>query len=132
MKLLICVSLVMSSIGLLVEGNMLGAPAGACDSLSPNPTAHGAQPQTSDVPYTISLMPFYNANDSSFTYYPGRTYTCKLRISCTESSVLLVNCINSELNASLHAVWYSAAGCSWCRYLKKASTFAFSFCSGDH
>ncbi|XP_064406781.1 defense protein l(2)34Fc-like [Halichondria panicea] len=75
MKLLICVSLVMSSIGLLVEGNMLGAPAGACDSLSPNPTAHGAQPQTSDVPYTISLMPFYNANDSSFTYYPGRTYT---------------------------------------------------------
>ncbi|XP_064384961.1 defense protein l(2)34Fc-like [Halichondria panicea] len=75
MKLLICVSLVMSSIGLLVEGNMIGAPAGACDTLSPNPTAHGAQPQTSDVPYTISLMPFYNASDSSFTFYPGRTYT---------------------------------------------------------
>ncbi len=83
---------------------MLGAPAGACDSLSPNPTAHGAQPQTSDVPYTISLMPFYNASDNTFTFYPGRTYISKLRISCTESSVLLVNCINSELNASLHAV----------------------------
>ncbi|XP_064406783.1 defense protein l(2)34Fc-like [Halichondria panicea] len=76
MKLLICVSLVMSSIGLLVEGLSTGAPAAACDSLSPDPTAHLAQPQTtSDVPYTISLMPFYNASDNTFTFYPGMTYT---------------------------------------------------------
>ena len=89
MKLLLCVSLVMSSIGLLVEGNMSGAPAAACDGLSLNPIAHGAQPQTSAVPYAINLMPFYS--NGSFTYYPGMTYTCKLRISmCTESSILLV------------------------------------------
>ncbi len=126
MKLLICVSLVMSSIGLLVEGFSGGAPVQACDTLSPNPTMHGAPAQISAVPYAISLMPFYNASDNSFTFYPGRTYTCKLRTSCTESSFLLVNCINSELNASLYAVWYSAEAVHGrCRYLKKASTFAF-------
>ncbi|XP_064406796.1 putative defense protein 3 [Halichondria panicea] len=75
MKLLIGVSLVMSSIGLLVEGYSSGAPAGACDSLSP---IHLAQPQASDVPYAISLMPFYNASDNSFTFYLGRTYTLSI------------------------------------------------------
>ncbi len=79
MKLLLCVSLVMSSIGLFVEGNIIGAPAAACDGLAPNPTAHAAQPQTSAVPYAINLMPFYS--NGSFTYYPGMTYTCKLKIS---------------------------------------------------
>ena len=55
-----------------------GAPAGACDSLTPNPAAnggHGADPQTSNVPYSIDLSPF--CSNGTYSYYPGQSYTRK-------------------------------------------------------
>jgi hypothetical protein len=43
------------------------------DPLSPVPIAHGGNPQTTDVPYTIDISSF----DSSgvLQYTPGQTYT---------------------------------------------------------
>ena len=55
-----------------------GAPAGACDTLTPllNPAGHAQPPQTTTVPYMINLTPFNNSG--SWEYNPGNTYTCKL------------------------------------------------------
>lgn len=53
-----------------------GAPSSACANLMPNPTSHGAQPQSSAVPYSIDLSPFNNSY-GGYEYYPGQTYNCK-------------------------------------------------------
>ena len=54
-----------------------GAPPGACSSLSPSssptPNGHGANPQSSPVPYTIDLAVFDDGN-GSLSYQPGMTY----------------------------------------------------------
>jgi hypothetical protein len=53
-----------------------GAPAQACTTLSPDPAAHGAQPQTSTVPYNIDLDRF--CVNGTYSYTPGATYAgCK-------------------------------------------------------
>ena len=46
-----------------------GAPPEACDTLTPN---HGADPQTSEVPYIFTNLMDDFVND---TYIPGETYT---------------------------------------------------------
>ena len=46
-----------------------GAPNGACANVSPDPTMHGADPQTSSVPYTLSGLP------ENGIYTPGMSYT---------------------------------------------------------
>ncbi len=74
---ILCIAMLVSSLVLMVEGNALGAPGAACDTLSPRKSAHlGAAAQTTPNPYSIDLSPFYN--NGSFTYIPGQTYTCKL------------------------------------------------------
>ena len=49
-----------------------GAPAGACANVAPNPAAvggHGADPQSSAVPYALTGLP------PSGNYTPGMSYT---------------------------------------------------------
>lgn len=60
-----------------VESLPTGAPAGACDNLTPlrNPAGHAEPPQLTTVPYMINLSPFNNSG--TWEYTPGNTYTCK-------------------------------------------------------
>ena len=50
-----------------------GAPSGACSTLSPDPSRHLGQPQSSPVPYNIDLAVFDDGN-GSFSYQPGMSY----------------------------------------------------------
>ncbi len=76
MKVVLCIAMLVSSLVLMVEGNGSGAPAAACDTLSPQQAAHqNAAAQTAPNPYSINLSPFYN--NGSLYYTPGQTYTCK-------------------------------------------------------
>ena len=54
-----------------VMGFSSGAPSGACSTISPDPTRHGANPQTSAVPYTVNISSLANG------YVPGQSYTSK-------------------------------------------------------
>ena len=60
-----------------VESLPDGAPAGACDTLTPfrNPAGHADPPQDTAVPYWIDLSTFNNSG--TWEYNPGRTYTRK-------------------------------------------------------
>ena len=73
--LLLCIALLQASVYHQVSSLSGGAPVQACSTLSPDPTAHGAQTQTSTVPYSIDLSPF--CSNGTYSYYPGRSYTCK-------------------------------------------------------
>ena len=74
--LLLCVALLQASLYQQALSLSTGAPLAACDTLSPDPTRHGAQPQTTDVPYSIDLDQF--CTDGFYSYIPGQTYTgCK-------------------------------------------------------
>ena len=53
-----------------------GAPAGACATLSPNANAHGADPQTTEVPYLI-VFDDGLTSDGELSYVPGESYTCE-------------------------------------------------------
>ena len=61
-----------------------GAPAAACDNLTPRQNSqgggHAGPSQSVPVPYLIDLSPFDDNN--TFQYTPGETYTCK-DLSCT-------------------------------------------------
>ena len=48
-----------------------GAPVSACGTVSPNAASHGAQTQSSQIPYTLNTGTL--AADG---YVPGQTYTC--------------------------------------------------------
>ena len=50
-----------------------GPPFAACTTLSPNPTFHGAPPQTSPVPYEVDLTSLLDST-GGFSYEPGVTY----------------------------------------------------------
>ena len=63
----------------LVDALPGGAPQGACDNLTPSPSAHGT-PQANDSPYVIDLTQF-DDNNGSFVYVPGRTYTRKILLT---------------------------------------------------
>ena len=78
MKVVLFIVSVVALLQQEVSANSGGAPAGACDTLAPNPATnggHGADPQTSNVPYSIDLSPF-SSNDT-YSYYPGQSYTRK-------------------------------------------------------
>ena len=72
-------ALVLFCLAVPLSGLPGGAPAGACDNLTPNPAAHGPTLQERDVPYFInqSALPFIT--DVGYGYEPGETYTCKCR-----------------------------------------------------
>ena len=50
-----------------------GAPLQACSTISPDPSQHLGQPQTSQVPYSIGISQLSDAGG----YTPGQTYSCK-------------------------------------------------------
>ena len=92
--LLLCVALLQASLYQQASSLSSGAPPQACDTLSPNPTQHGAQPQTSTVPYSIDLDQFcYNG---TYSYTPGATYTgCKL-LRFDNASICILDNINID------------------------------------
>ena len=55
----------------VVTGFPSGAPLAACSTISPDPSAHGANPQTSAVPYTVNISSLANG------YVPGQSYASK-------------------------------------------------------
>lgn len=55
-----------------------GAPAEACDTLTPQHSPNS--PQTSAVPYVIDLEQFSDES-GNLLYSPGQTYTCEF--TCT-------------------------------------------------
>ena len=67
MKVALC-SFLVASLLASADCRSNGAPPEACAAVSPNPTQHGAQPQTSTVPYMISGLP------SATDYTPGADY----------------------------------------------------------
>ena len=56
-----------------------GAPQAACQSLSPDATQHGAQPQVTDIPYVLNLSTFYEQTLQQFVYTPNATYNCNCK-----------------------------------------------------
>lgn len=56
-----------------------GAPSTACNTLTPNPVSHGADPQTTAVPFSLNLTALANADETGYEYVPGMSYTCMLR-----------------------------------------------------
>ena len=58
----------------LVESYSDGAPSDACGTLSPDPGRHGAQPQTSPVPYEVDLSALRSGTTNTYCYVPGETY----------------------------------------------------------
>ena len=66
----LCVALTLLG---LVSGRSSGAPAGACENLTPSPQFHGT-PQSSQVPYEVDLSSFMQDGNGRYLYQPGRTY----------------------------------------------------------
>ena len=54
-----------------------GAPQAACQTLAPNATQHGAQPQVTDIPYVLNLSAFYDQALQQYVYTPDTTYDSK-------------------------------------------------------
>ncbi len=57
-----------------------GAPAPACLTLSPSPAqqgGHGADPQTTPVPYMLGNFTETFYVDGGLAYIPNATYQCK-------------------------------------------------------
>ena len=66
-----------------VSGYILGAPVQACTTLSPDPGAHGAPPQTTTVPYEIDMSVFGDDNSGQLLYTPATAYQSKNNCVCT-------------------------------------------------
>ncbi len=77
---LLCAVAVLSSIIYQVDCFSSGAPGAACSSLSPDPTRHGAPPNSNSVPYNIDVSAF-DVGGSLF-YEPGNTYQSKCAAAC--------------------------------------------------
>lgn len=80
MNILLAVVAISALLQQQVSALSSGAPSTACNTLSPDPGAHGAQPRTSDVPYGIDLSQF--CSNGTYSYYPGQTYTRKHSSQC--------------------------------------------------
>lgn len=71
------VFLVLNAFFLHVSGFPNGAPVGVCESMTPNPTAHGAQPQ-------VIVSPFRVVTDKSY-YKLGEPVTVMIQSSGNDS-----------------------------------------------
>ena len=61
-----------------VSGRSSGAPAEACNTLSPDPMSpHGGRPQTITVPYEINMSVFHDATTGQMLYTPAISYQSK-------------------------------------------------------
>ena len=54
-----------------------GAPQTACQTLAPDATSHGAQPQVTDIPYVLNLSAFYGQATDQMVYTPDTVYNGK-------------------------------------------------------
>ena len=54
-----------------------GAPETACQTLTPNTTSHGAQPQATNIPYVLNLSALYDQATDQMVYTPDRVYNSK-------------------------------------------------------
>lgn len=54
-----------------------GAPQAACQTLAPDATQHGAQPQATDIPYVLNLSAFYSQAIDLVAYNPDGIYNRK-------------------------------------------------------
>ena len=64
--------ILVASCAYLADAFSGGAPAAACDTLTPG---HGSA-QTSEVPFVIDVTQFDDGS-GTLVYTPGRTYICK-------------------------------------------------------
>ena len=55
-----------------------GAPQAACQTLSPDPISHGAQPRITDVPYVLNLSALYDPTIDQMVYTPDTVYNSKM------------------------------------------------------
>lgn len=62
-----------------VESLSSGAPSSACSNLMPNAQMHGAEAETSSVPYGVDVSPLSigSNGETEYIYTPGQTYNCK-------------------------------------------------------
>ena len=51
-----------------------GAPRSACETLAPNATQHGADPQTTEIPYVLNLSAFFDPALGRMAYTPSTVY----------------------------------------------------------
>ena len=65
--------ILVASCAYLADANSSGAPAAACDNLTPG---HGSA-QTSEVPFVIDVTQFDDGS-GTLVYTPGRTYICNI------------------------------------------------------
>ena len=77
MKLFIMIILLLVSIILPSQSFPTGAPQAACQTLAPNATQHGAQPQVTDIPYVLNLSAFYDQATDLMVYTPDTVYNSK-------------------------------------------------------
>ena len=56
-----------------------GAPQAACQTLAPDATQHGAQPQVIDIPYVLNLSAFYDPTLVPMVYTPDTVYNGRIR-----------------------------------------------------
>ena len=68
--------LLISSIPAALSFNT-GAPQAACQTLAPDATQHGAQPQVIDIPYVLNLSAFYDQTADRMVYTPDTVYNSK-------------------------------------------------------
>jgi hypothetical protein len=59
-----------------------GAPQAACQTLAPDATRHGAQPQVTDIPYVLNLSAFYDPALNQMVYTPNTVYNSKIIDAC--------------------------------------------------
>ena len=57
-----------------------GAPQAACQTLAPDATSHGAQPQVTDIPYVLNLSVFYDTATDQMVYTSDTLYNSKMTV----------------------------------------------------
>ena len=69
-----------------------GAPQAACQTLAPDATQHGAQPQVTDIPYVLNLSEFYDPALNRMVYTPDIVYNGKIyRLPCVLETIIECN-----------------------------------------
>ena len=82
-----------------------GAPQTACQTLTPDSTRHGAQPQITDIPYALNFSAFYDQATEEMVYTPDIVYNgmCLRRVDTGYSNdraiVIIVYKYSRQLQA---------------------------------
>ena len=74
-----------------------GAPETACQTLTPDTTSHGAQPQATNIPYVLNLSAFYDQATDLMVYTPGRVYNSKCVVQ-QHKNIHFNNCMHISIN----------------------------------